>query len=176
MTKKLDPDRPNKARRGRPPKPKGTNSSALKTIWSTPEGRAMMIAKIKAGSVAHWEDRRANPQLYSRIGIPNGMTRRSVAPLWKKARQQADRYIQKMKDEGVISDVIVPDSDEAKGVAALHQATVLALGPTDKTTKLAAIRTVLEWTRSKPESKSKMTINTSEQLLALIAADDDVAK
>jgi hypothetical protein len=131
-----------------------------------------MITKIKAARAIQAIERLANPLKFSRIGTPNGMTRRSAAPLWKKARQQADRYVQKMKDEGVISDVIVPDSDEAKGVAALHQATVIALGPSDKVTKLAAIRTVLEYTRSKPESKSKMTINTSEQWLAAIAADD----
>ena len=171
MTKKLDPDRPNKARRGRPRKPR-TNSARLKTIWSTPEGRERMIASIKAGSVAHQAERKANPEKFSRAGIPHGMTRATVAPLWAKARLQADRFIQMLTDTGQLPEVIVPDSDEEKGKLALHEACVLALGPGEKQAKLAALRTVLEYTRSKPESKSKMTINTSEDFLAAIAAED----
>jgi hypothetical protein len=171
MTKKLDPDRPNKARRGRPPKAR-TNSKAMKALWADPVRRAQMIAKIKAGRAIQQIEREANPQKFSRFGVPHGETKASVAPLWAEARRKADRFIQKMADEGIIPNVIIPDSDDAKGVAALHAATVLALGPTDKQLKLAAIRTVLEYTRSKPESKSKMTINTSEEFLAQIAADD----
>jgi hypothetical protein len=172
MTKKLDPDRPNKARRGRPPK-KSTNSKALKVLWATPWRRAYMIEKMKAARAIQQIERTANPDKFSRAGIPHGHTRASVAPLWAEARRKADRFIKKMQDEGIISEVIVPDSDEAKGVAALHHACVLALGPGEKQAKLAAIRTVLEYTRSKPESKSKVTVNASEQWLAEIAAEDD---
>jgi hypothetical protein len=171
MTKKLDPDRPNKARRGRPPK-KGTNSKVLKAIWQIPWKRAYIIEKMKASRAIQQIERDANPDKFKRTGTPNGMTRAQAAPLWATARLKADRFIQKMTDEGIVSAVIVPDSDEEKGVAALHAAAVLALGPTDKQLKLAAIRTVLEYTRSKPESKSKMTINTSEQWLAEIAAEE----
>ena len=177
MTKKLDPDRPNKARRGRPPKvkKKGTNSEALKAIWASPEGRERMIAGRRAGSVAHWEERRRNPAKFARTGIPNGHTKHSVAPLWAEARRKADRFIQKMMDDGVIPAVTVPDSDEAKGNAALHAACVIALGPTEQRDKLAAIRTVLEYTKAKPESKSKLTVSSSEQWLAEIAALDHVS-
>lgn len=171
MTKKLDPDRPNKARRGRPPKAR-KNSLALKAIWASPEGREMMMAGTRKGQAVRAADRKLNPDKYSRSGIPHGYTRKTVAPLWAKARKQADRFIKMIAEEGMISAVIIPDSDEAKGVAALHEACVLALGPGEKQAKLAALRTVLEYTRSKPESKSKMTINTSEQFLAEIAAAD----
>jgi hypothetical protein len=174
MTKKLDPDRPNKARRGRPPKAKkkGTNSEALKTLWATPESRVRMLANNKLARDKVLAERKTNPDKFTRSGIPNGHTRASVAPLWDAARRKADRFMQKMSDEGIIPNVVIPDSDEAKGIAALDAAVVLALGPSDKQIKLAAIRTVLEYTRSKPESKSKMTINTSEQWLAEIAAED----
>ena len=168
MTKKLDPDRPNKARRGRPPKPR-KNSLAMKAIWASPEGREKMMAATGAARAAILADRKINPDKYSRSGIPHGYTRKTVAPLWAKARKQADRYIQMITDEGMISAVIIPDSDEAKGVAALHEACVLALGPGEKQAKLAALRTVLEYTRSKPESKSKVTVQTSEDWLAEIA-------
>jgi hypothetical protein len=131
-----------------------------------------MIASIKAGSVEHRKERALNPDKFSRSGIPHGHTRASVAPLWEEARRKADRFMQKMEDEGIVPVVVIPDSDEEKGKLALHEAAIMALGPGEKQAKLAAIRTVLEYTRSKPESKSKMTINTSEQWLAEIAAED----
>lgn len=177
MTKKLDPDRPNKARRGRPPKSakKGTNSKRLKEYWATPWRRAYMIEKVKAARALQQADRDANPDKYSRSGIPDGYTRATVAPLWAEARRKADRFMQKMADDGIVThpEFVVPDSDEAKGIAALHEACVLALGPGEKQAKLAAIRTVLEYTKSKPESRSKVTVSTSEQFLAEIAALDD---
>jgi hypothetical protein len=157
---------------GKPPRKQPHVSAAMKALWASPEGKAKMAAR----DAKCQEDMRLNPQKYSRIGVPHGMTKATVAPLWAKAHEQADRFIEKMKDEGVLPAVIVPDSDDAKGVAALHAATVLALGPSDKQLKLAAIRTVLEWTRSKPAAKSNVTINTSEQWLAEIAAADDGAE
>lgn len=168
MTKKLDPDRPNKARRGRPPKPR-KNSLALKAIWASPEGREIMMAGTRKGMAIRAADRKLNPDKYSRAGIPHGYTRKTVAPLWAKARKQADRFIQMITDEGLFPAVIVPDSDDEKGKLALHEACVLALGPGEKQAKLAALRTVLEYTRSKPESKSKVTVQTSEDWLAEIA-------
>lgn len=178
MTKKLDPDRPNKARLGRPKKvkKKGTNSAALKALWASPEGRARMMAGVTPNLEKIHADRKINPAKYSRYGVPHGHTKATVAPLWAEASRKADRFIEMLKDDGIVPAVVIPDSDEAKGVAALHEATKLALGPTDKQMKLAAIRTVLEYTRSKPESKSKLTLNTSEDFLAAIAAEDASGK
>jgi hypothetical protein len=134
----------------------------------------MMIARIKEGlvKVDHRAERKANPNKFSRAGIPDGMTRAQIAPIAAKAQKQADRFIQKMKDEGILPQVTIPDSDEAKGEAALREITTIALMPGDRQQKIAALRTVLEYTKSKPESKSKLTVNTSEQWLAEIAADD----
>ena len=169
-TKVVDPNKP-KARMGRPPKAR-KNSLKLKALWADPATRPRMLANLAANRVKTQAERKANPDKYSRSGIPHGYTRATVAPLWAKARKQADRFIQMITDEGLVSAVVIPDSDEAKGVAALHEACVLALGPGEKQAKLAALRTVLEYTRSKPESKSKMTINTSEDFLAAIASED----
>jgi hypothetical protein len=174
MTKKLDPDRPNKARRGRPKKvkPKGTNSIKLKAIWADPVKRAYMVEQIKAARAIQQIEREANPDKFKRTGTPNGMTRATAAPLWADARLKADRFIKQMQDEGELPNVVIPGSDEEKGVAALHAATVLALGPGDRQAKLAAIRTVLEWTKAKPASRQKIDVTTSEDWLAQIAADD----
>ena len=168
MTKKLDPDRPNKARRGRPPKAR-KNSLALKALWADPVKRAEMTEKARQSRARQTADRLANPEKYSRSGIPHGYTRATVAPLWAEARRKADWFMNMLEDEGIVPTVVVPDSDEEKGKLALHEACVLALGPGEKQAKLAALRTVLEYTRSKPESKSKLTVQTSEDWLAEIA-------
>jgi hypothetical protein len=160
------------ARVAKKPKVAPTNSKTLKAIWADPERRKAMIAAQKAGSVAHRAERKANPAKFSRVDIPNGMTRAQAAPLWADARLKADRFIKKMQDKGELPTVVVPGSDEEKGIAALHEATVIALGPGDKQAKLAAIRTVLEYTKAKPASRQKIDITTSEDWLAEIAADD----
>lgn len=151
--------------------PPGTNpavSKAMKAMWASPEGKVKMAAR--AAIVA--DLRAADPQKFSRGAVPNGMTKVTVAPLVAQARQQADRFIQKMIDEGHLPKVTIPDSDDAKAQAALTEACVIALSPGEKQAKMAAIRTVLEWTRAKPASKSSININTSEDWLAEIAADD----
>lgn len=153
------------------------HSVIMKKLWADPKWKAAQIVAIEAGKpddcmAAHKAERKANPEKFKRTGTPNGMTRATAAPLWADARLKADRFIQKMKDEGELPTVVIPGSDEEKGVAALHAATVLALGPGDRQAKLAAIRTVLEWTKAKPATRQKLDITTSEDWLAAIAADD----
>jgi hypothetical protein len=159
-------------------KRKPARGASLKAMWADPVLAAAHILKVKAGKApdcmdAHKADRKANPEKFKRTGTPNGMTRATAAPLWADARLKADRYIKRMQDEGELPKVLVPGSDEEKGVAALHEATVLALGPTDKQLKLAAIRTVLEWTKAKPATRSKIDVTTSEDWLAQIATDSE---
>jgi hypothetical protein len=139
----------------------------MKAMWASDEGKAKMAARSKLMSELH----KADPMKFNRGMVPNGMTRETVAPLLEQAREQADRFIQKMIDEGHLP-VAVPDSDDAKAEAALKEACVIALSPGEKQAKMAAIRTVLEWTRAKPASKSSININASEDWLAEIAADD----
>ena len=166
MTKTIKPSRGGWIKRKA--SPAETMSKTMKALWASPEGKAKMAlrdAKLQ-------ETMRLDPQKHSRAAIPNGMTKASVAPLIAKAHEQADRFIQKMIDEGHLPAVTVPDSDDAKAQAALTEACVIALSPGEKQAKMAAIRTVLEWTRAKPASKSSIDINTSEKWLADIAADD----
>lgn len=133
-------------------------------------------------------DRKANPAKYSRSGVPDGMRRAQAEPLWARARELADRFIQIMKDngelppdevvnvlddEGEITQVTVPNTDNGKAEAALKEAFVLAVGPSDQKIKIQAINTVLNFTKSKPESKSKLTLNKAEDFLDAIANGDD---
>jgi hypothetical protein len=66
---------------------------------------------------------------------------------------------------------LVPDSDEAMAKAALKEAFTLAIVPGDLKIKMANIRTVLDFTKSKPESKSKVTVETAEDWLKAAKAD-----
>jgi hypothetical protein len=73
-----------------------------------------------------------------------------------------------MSDENTF---LIPTDDAGKAEAALREAFVLAVGPTDQKIKIQAINTVLNFTKSKPEAKSKLTLDKSEDFLAMIAAD-----
>jgi hypothetical protein len=48
---------------------------------------------------------------------------------------------------------------------------VLAVGPVDRKIQIQAINTVLNFTKSKPESKSKLTLNKAEDFLNDILND-----
>ena len=137
-------------------------------------------------------DRKANPEKYNRTGIPDGMRRAQAQRLWARATQLADRFIQIMIDKGelppeevvdvdVLNDdgdvvdtkqVVVPNSDNAKAEAALREVFVLAVGPSTQQIKIQAINTVLAYTKSKPESKAKLTLNKAEDFLDELAKDD----
>lgn len=104
------------------------------------------------------------------------MRKAEAVKLWAKANDLAGDFINMMKDEGDLPLVADPGSDEGRAEAALKEAFVMAIGPGDNKIKTANIRTILEWTKAKPESKSKVTVNKAEDwLLAAQAdmADDD---
>jgi hypothetical protein len=53
----------------------------------------------------------------------------------------------------------------------MREAFILAVGPTEQKTKVSAINTVLAYTKSKPESKSKLTLSKAEDFLDEISGD-----
>lgn len=155
--------------------PKPAQAERMKDKWQDPEFQERM----KQRDEDRLADLKANPQKYSNAGIPWGHTRASVQPLWDRARELADRFIKIMQDKGelpkdevvavdvrdadgkVVSteNVTVPTTDDGKAVAALKEAFVLAVGPSDQKIKIQAINTVLNFTKSKPEAKTKLTVN-----------------
>ena len=165
----------------KPPRGKGKKRPSplapharLKELWQTPEFRE----KMRLRDVAREAERKANPAKFTRAGVPTGMTKATVAPLWARARQLADRFIKIMKDKGELPDlpddifeVAVPETDASKAEAALNEAFVLAIGPSDQKIKIQAINTVLAYTKSKPESRSKLTLNKAEDFLDAIEND-----
>lgn len=152
-------------------------SEKMKWLWANdPDFKERM--RLRDIKIA--ERRKANPELFKRTGIPDGMTRESVKPLWEKAHQLADRFIKIMKDtgqlpadetvevtddDGVTQRVTIPASDGGKAEAALREVFVMAVGPSTQQIKIQAVNTVLAYTKSKPESKSKLTLNKGEEWL-----------
>jgi len=163
----------------KPPRGKGKKrrspveaQARLRELWQTPEFRERMRVRTEN----YVADRKANPAKYTRSGVPTGMTKAKVAPLWAKARKLAARFIRIMKDKGELPetdvfDLAVPTTDAEKAEAALNEAFVLAVGPSEQKIKIQAINTVLAYTKSKPESRSKLTLNKAEDFLDAIAND-----
>jgi len=112
-----------------------------------------------------------HPERFFRRGVPNGMRKRDAIPLWERARELSTRFIKLMEEAGEVPVVVVPDSDEEKAKQALAEAFTLAVGPSTQQIKIQAINTVLAYTKSKPESKSKLTLDKAEDFLAAVAAD-----
>lgn len=154
----------------------------MKELWQTPEFREKMRLRNEKVAIL----RKADPAKFCRVGVPDGMRRAQAEPLWARARELADRFIQIMKDKGELPDdaavdealevignygLEVPSTDDGKAAAALKEAFVLAIGPTDNKIKIQAINTVLNFTKSKPESRSKLTLNKAEDFLDAIEND-----
>lgn len=165
-------------------RPRPDISALQKEKWQDPEFRERM-KKRDEDRIA---DLKANPEKYSNAGIPWGHTRASVQPLWDRANELADRFIKIMEDkgelprdevvllateDGKVETVTVPSTEDGMAKAALREAFLYAVGPGDKKTKIQYINTVLAFTKSKPESKSKLTLNKAEDFLDEIIRGDD---
>lgn len=178
--------------RKKSPRNKGTKkpgvSLSLKQKWQDPEFRERMRLR----DVARIEAARKSPEKFWRRGVPDGMRKRDADAMWMRAGELADRFIKIMKDQGELPDeivqvdvhddsgtvtntvdVTVPTTDIGKAEAALREAFVLAVGPSTQQIKIQAINTVLNFTKSKPESKSKLTLNKAEDFLDEIMKPDD---
>jgi hypothetical protein len=72
------------------------HSETMKRLWQDPVYRAKMDVRLAKMA----EDRKANPLKYNRMGVPDGMTKKMVQPMWDRANELADRFIQILKDTG----------------------------------------------------------------------------
>lgn len=136
----------------------------LKKRWEDPVYREKQLALLKAGA-----DRA------TRRGVPDGMNKAQAEAAWCLARKHATRFIEIMEDAGKVPEVTVPGSPEEMAKETLKSAFVHAVGPlTDAKTKAAYQRLVLDFTMAKPESKSKLTLDKSEEWLATLAKDMNV--
>lgn len=137
------PKKPPRGKGKRRPSPVAAHAR-LKELWQTPEFRERMRVRTEK----YMADRKANPAKYSRAGIPTGMTRETVEPLWARARKLADRFIQIMKENDELPTLprealVVPETDAAKAEVALKEAFVLAIGPSEQKSK--SRRSIPSW-------------------------------
>ena len=70
----------------------------MKAKWQDPEYRAKMAERDNRRE----ELRKADPQRFSRTGVPNGMRKDAAQRMWSVAEAQADKIIQTLKAEGVL--------------------------------------------------------------------------
>jgi hypothetical protein len=138
-------------------------SEALKKKWQDPEFRAKHTAINRANA--------SKVRLRNRSGVPDGMRAAQAQPLWDLARQKAKYLMSELEKEGVVQfDPNIPEDEMAK--AALAEAFTLAMSPMgDTKLRHAAMRTVLEWTRAKPATKTDLRLNSAEAWLKEVIDD-----
>ena len=101
----------------------------MKAKWQDPEYRAKMAERDSRRE----ELRKADPERFSRLGVPNGMRKDEAKRLWAVAETQADKSIQTLKAAGVLPETAaatIPDTEAGMAEAVLREAFKLALGPT----------------------------------------------
>lgn len=145
-----------------------SRSVAFKALWADPVRREQMLAQRRATRALR--EHTYKPR--SRMGVPDGMRKAEAMALWDKAKVEANRFIEIMTDAGNLPAVVVPGSEEEMAKETLRHAYEMAVGPlTDAKTKAAYLRIVLDFTKSKPETKSKLSLENSAEWLAALSAD-----
>lgn len=101
-----------------------------------------------------------------RVGIPDGYTRDEAMAIMDGAITEAKEIVKLMAEKEIIS------NDEAIGNEALEFCiAVVRANIHQLRERLAAAKTVLEYTKAKPVQKSEVTVNKAEDFLAALAAE-----
>ena len=106
------------------------------------------------------KERLFTKKIKSRMGVPDGMHKDEATRLWAIAKEKAKANMATPKKAGLVD----PTDDRAE--AALLATLEVMHSPMNQTTKLAAARQVLEWTKAKPAAASTVTVNHAEQWLS----------
>jgi hypothetical protein len=136
-------------------------SEALRALWQQSEYRSKMIAARHRSA----EDRRKNSNHYSRLHVPNGMHKAEAMAARRTACELADTIMKNFEAQGIIPEVVIPDSDDDIAKAALREAVIIAVSPGDKRTRLMAANTVLRYTKAPPVQRHATAIVTAEDWL-----------
>jgi hypothetical protein len=133
-------------------------SSALKEKWKDPEFRERMRNRPRP--------------TWGRIGgVPDGMRHPEASQLWALARKKASYVMSELEKEGIVHfDPNVTDDQMAR--KALEEAFAMVVSPLgDSKLRHSAMRTVLEWTKAKPATKTQLNINSAEEWLKEVVND-----
>jgi hypothetical protein len=122
---------------------------------STPEGRALR---------KEWSNK-PKKNAGRPKGVPDGHRKETIAPLREQAKLDAKKVVEIMSDKFNIE-------DEYQKEALTTAVEVMRLvGETRE--RLAAARLVLDFTKSKPASKSDVSISRAEDFLATLLQEDE---
>jgi hypothetical protein len=149
-------------------------AEAQRRLWSDPTHRARMIAARRRSA----DERRNNPHLYSRVGIPDGMRKAEALKAWDEAGRGAAAFLVSLETQGIvgcdeaISSSSVPETDEGKAKLALYELAKIALGPYSGRVRIQAARYLLAYTKALPAVRREIGI-TAEDLLALVQSGGD---
>ena len=147
------------ATRTRPRRTNPAVSAHSKALWADPVWRAMMMEKRKAQGIL-------NKGFKARQGVPDGMRKAEAYPLVEAAKESAKETMSELKQAGVV------DGTDPRAEEALEAAIAVMRSPGDKKVALVAARLVLDFTKSKPASKSEISVNKAEDWLAAVAGKD----
>jgi hypothetical protein len=122
---------------------------------STPEGRALR---------KQWSTKpRKNPGRPK--GVPDGHTAETIKPIREQAKKDAKKVVKIMSEKFNIEDEYQKE--------ALKTAVEVMRIDGQSRERLAAARLVLDFTKSKPASKSDVSIHKAEDFLASLLVEDE---
>ena len=126
---------------------RGENNYFTK-LMQTEEGRALR---------REWSTKkRKNPG--RPMGVVDGHTKETLKPIREQSRKDAKRIVEIMAEEY--------DIDDSYAKEALQTAVEIMREPAQNRDKLTAARMVLDFTKTKPTSKSEVTIGQAEAFLS----------
>lgn len=134
-------------------------SARLKELWKDPVWAAETMRKRA-------ESQKRSGKTNSRAGIPDGMWREEAEAVWAVAKEKAKQNMADLKAAGFLGE------DDEKAQEALEVSLTIMRSPLDAKVKLQAARTVLEWTKAKPASKSIVAVDEAEAWLNQISESD----
>jgi hypothetical protein len=105
------------------------------------------------------------------LGSYDGVSKPERIAINARAKQIAEETILKMADQGILT-----NEDDPRAVKALQAAVEVMNTPANQQTKLAAARLILDYTKSKPASKSEVTVNKAEEWLAAVNREESDAE
>jgi hypothetical protein len=116
-------------------------------------------------------EKAAGVRTWSRQGVPDGWTRDTAQKEHKRAERSARKTVRKMIENDVVekpADAVAAERYEESMVATLA---VMRDKTANNKEKLAAARQVMEWTKAKPESARKISVQSAEDWLAACIED-----
>ena len=145
---------PSKVGKGAAPH-KAPKKNYFSTLMETPEGRELR---------RQWSTKpRKNGGRPK--GVPDGYRKADIDPIRAEAKRKADKAVKIMAKEHNIEDDYAQE--------ALRTAVEVMQVPGETRERLAAARLVLDFTKSRPASKSEVTIGKAEEFLASLLTDED---